>query len=64
MLLDIANLEQDVNRYVFLIMDEVHIKQDLVFDKHFKTLLGFVNIGEDLCQAKVVNQFWQNPCWY
>ena len=46
MLLDIANLEEDVNRYVFLIMDEVHIKQDLVFDKHFKTLLGFVNIGD------------------
>ena len=30
MLLDVANLEQDINRYVFLIMDEVHIKQDLV----------------------------------
>ena len=46
MLLDVAKLEQDINRYVFLIMDEVHIKQDLVFDKHFKTLLGFVNVGD------------------
>ena len=44
MLLDIANLEQDVNRYVFLIMDEVHIKQDLIFDKHFKNLYKIPNI--------------------
>ena len=32
MLLGIANLENDANRYVFLIMDEVYIKQDLVYD--------------------------------
>ena len=46
MLLGIANVENDANRYVFLIMDEVYIKQDLVYDKHFKSVLGFVNIGD------------------
>ena len=27
-------------------MDEVHIKEDLVYDKHEGTLLGFVNLGD------------------
>ena len=27
-------------------MDEVHIKEDLVYDKHKGTLLGFVNLGD------------------
>lgn len=33
-------------RYVALIMDEVHIKEDLVYDKHNGTLIGFVNLGD------------------
>ena len=27
-------------------MDEVHIKEGLVYDKHYCSLLGFVNIGD------------------
>ena len=27
-------------------MDEVHIKEDLVYDKHEGTLVGFVNLGD------------------
>ena len=27
-------------------MDEVHIKDDLVYDKHEGTLVGFVNLGD------------------
>ena len=27
-------------------MDEVHIKEDLVYDKHEGTLIGFVNLGD------------------
>lgn len=27
-------------------MDEVHIKHELVFDKHEGSLIGFVNLGE------------------
>ena len=34
-----------VLRYVGLVMDEVHIKDDLVYDKHEGTLVGFVNLG-------------------
>lgn len=28
-----------------LVMDEVHIKEDLVYDKHEGSLMGFVNLG-------------------
>ena len=44
-LYDIAFLSNDLNRYVFLILDEVHIKTDLVYDKHQGSLIGFVNLG-------------------
>ena len=30
----------------FLIMDEVHIKHDLVYDKYEGCLIGFVDLGE------------------
>ena len=33
-------------RYVGLVLDEVHIKDDLVYDKHEGTLVGFVNLGD------------------
>ena len=45
-LLDVAYLSNDINRYVFLVIDEVHIKSELVYDKHSGGLIGFVNLGE------------------
>ena len=27
-------------------MDEVHIKNELVYDKHHSSLIGFVNLGD------------------
>ena len=45
-LIDVAFLSNELNKYVFLIMDEVHIKHDLVYDKHEGCLIGFVNLGE------------------
>ena len=33
-------------RYVTLIMDEVHIKNELVYDKHSGVLIGFENLGD------------------
>ena len=41
----IADFSQDLNKYVILIIDEVHIKEDLVYDKHEGCLIGFVNLG-------------------
>ena len=38
-------LSNDLDRYVFLILDEVHIKTDLVYDKHQGSLISFVNLG-------------------
>lgn len=34
-----------------LITDEVHIKDDLVYDKHSGVLVGFENLGETNNQA-------------
>lgn len=31
---------------VFLIMDEMHVKEDLVYNKHSGELIGFMNLGE------------------
>ena len=31
---------------VGLIIDEVHIKEDLVYDKHSGTLIGFISLGD------------------
>ena len=45
-LLDVAYLSKDINRYIFLIMDEVHIKNELVYNKHNGNLIGFVNLGD------------------
>lgn len=32
--------------YVFIIMDEMHVKEDLVYDKHTGELIGFTNLGD------------------
>ena len=42
---DIAFLSNELNRYVVLLMDEVHIKNDLVYDKNEGCLIGFVDLG-------------------
>ena len=42
----IADLTTDLHKYVTLIMDEMYIKSDLVYDKHDGTLIGFANIGD------------------
>ena len=45
-LVDVADLSQDLHKYVVLIIDEIHIKEELVYDKHQGCLIGFVNLGE------------------
>ena len=45
-LVDMMDLSQERNRYLVLVMDEMHIKEELVYDKHLGTLVGFVNLGE------------------
>lgn len=47
-LLDAAMREKAraLNRYIVLVLDEMYLKEDLVYDKHSGALIGFVNIGE------------------
>ena len=33
-------------KHVILLLDEMHRKEDLVFDKHTGELVGFVNLGQ------------------
>lgn len=34
------------NKFVILLIDEMHIRQDLVFDKHSGKLIGYANLGD------------------
>ena len=45
-LLGVSFLSNELNKYVVIVMDEIHIKSDLVYDKHQGCLLGFINLGE------------------
>ena len=45
-LIDMINFTQEANTYVSLVIDEVHIKEDLVYDKHEGSLIGFANLGD------------------
>ena len=37
---------EEYKKCVIIIIDEMHIKEDLVFDKHTGKLIGFVNLGK------------------
>ena len=45
-LIDTIDFTKEANRYVALLLDEVHIKEDLVYDKHSGSLIGFANMGD------------------
>lgn len=47
MLMAAANIESCPVRenYVSLLLDEIHIKEDLVFDKHSGMMIGFMDLG-------------------
>ncbi len=47
-LIDAAKVEvaEEWQRCVALVIDEMHIKEDLVYDKHSGALVGFVNLGD------------------
>ena len=39
---------EEREKYVILLLDEMHIKESLVFDKHSGELIGFTNLGDKL----------------
>jgi len=45
-LIDAIDFSKEGNRYVALLLDEVHLKEDLVYDKHSGSLIGFANMGD------------------
>ena len=48
MLLKAAKVEVCPNRekFVILLLDEMHIREDIVYDKHSGEMIGFANLGE------------------
>lgn len=46
LLVSSIDLTEEKNRYVCLVMDEVHIRDGLVYNKHDGQLIGFVDLGE------------------
>ena len=34
------------NKCVILLLDEMHVREDLVYDKHEGELIGFTNLGD------------------
>ena len=44
--MDTMDLSEQKNKCSVLVMDKMHIKEDLVYDKHQESLVEFVNLGE------------------
>jgi len=67
---DAAFLSEKLNKYVLLVMDEMHIKHDLVYDKHSGSLIGFVDLGNAYNQimefekALSAKKTDRSQCWY
>ena len=45
-LIEEADIKEEKDRYVVLSFDEMKIREDLVFDKHSCSLVGFTNLGD------------------
>lgn len=47
-LIDLAKIDScpEKDKYVIIIMDEMHIREDIVYDKHTGAILGFTNLGD------------------
>ena len=41
-----SQMLEDYQRHVIIVADEMHIKEDLVYDKFTGELVGFCNLGE------------------
>ena len=37
---------EEYEKYMLLLMDEIHVRKDLVYDRSSGELVGFVNLGE------------------
>lgn len=37
---------EEWQKYVILLLDEMHIREDLIYEKNIGTLIGFTNLGE------------------
>ncbi len=54
-------------RYVILVIDEMKVQEDLVYDKTGNNLLGFVNLGNvnseiEMLEGQLRNDILDPPC--
>lgn len=62
-LMDDAQIQSlsEYEKYVCLIGDEMHIKEDLVFDKFSGELTGFINLGDINRHLRLLENSWILP---
>lgn len=41
-----ANVQEEKDKYIVLVFDEMKIREDLVFNKHTSQLVGFIDLGD------------------
>ena len=52
---------EDWQKYVIVILDEMHIKQDLVYEKHSGEFIGVVyQVAIPLCSVSLFNSHWRS----
>ena len=45
-LLDLLNVKEDLAKYGIILIDEMYVKQGVVFDKNTGAMIGFADLGE------------------
>ena len=50
------NQSEEREKYVLILLDEMYIKEDLVYNKHTRELVGFTNLGEINSHLLVLEQ--------
>ena len=53
------NTFREYQKRVAVIVDEMHVKDDLVYDKHTGSLNGFANLGDSSCMLSSVGEVVQ-----
>ena len=53
---------RDMNRYVILLIDEMKIKESLVYDKHSSQVIGFVEFDDIDEHVKQIEQLFEGKC--
>ena len=60
-LLDVAKLENELNQYVILVLDEMYINEELVYDKHEGELIASGTVISSISLVHSDLEIWKFP---